>query len=60
MYLLEHVHAAWLLDVLLWIRYFKLEIKIQNRWSFNDLLMARLLYSAMEERALTALPFSLP
>lgn len=54
MCLLECVHAARFLDVLLWILYFKPEIDMQNRWAFIDSLLACLLYltSVMEERAL--------
>lgn len=43
MCLLERVHTVRVLDVLLWILYFKAEIRMQNRWSFNDSLTACLL-----------------
>lgn len=40
MCLLECLQAAWVLDVSPWLRYFKAEMEMLNRWHFNDWLMA--------------------
>lgn len=42
MCLLECLQAAWVLDVSPWLRYFKAETEMLNRWHFNDWLMASL------------------